>query len=369
LEEKANILDSIDHLITMLGFGPKSLVGIDIGHHSVKVCEIERKGKDEFKIVKFAYSFLPESCRIEDEFTRIDDIVAAIADALKKANITNKNICIGVSGINTMTKRLSIMEGKQEEMADQVLWEAEQYIPFGIDDSTLSYSIISKNNAGAAEVIIAAVKNSLALSYLNIFQKASLKVRIVDLDCFAISNIFELSLAPTIEDKNMGILVLNFGSHKTDLIIMKNDSIYFTKEMYIGGNVITEEIQRQLGLTYEEAENIKTRGDENGNLPEEVVVIIKNNLDIVFDEIKKTLNFFVSTTQEMVVGKCVITGGASLTPGLVEGLEKVLSIKPEYLNPLAKFTYKESKFTEEELDYMASSGVVVLGLALRKLGK
>ena len=358
------ILDAISSFIS--GLTSKGVIGVDIGQNAIKIAEVERKGKAKYEIKKFIYKYLPEGCLIEDDILRPGEIQKILADCFKEKNITNKNVCIGLSGANTVSKKIQVIDGSDSEIADQVLWESEQYIPFGIDDSTVSFSILAKNSAGAAEVMMAAVKNSVADTFEQLIKDADLKLKIIDLDVFALANIYEVAVGNNDEFEG-GVLLIDFGAQKTSLVIINHKVTIFTREMPVGGGIITEEIQRQMALSYEDAENIKIAGDENGNLPQEVVDIMTSNIDTILSEIKKTLNFFISATTEVTIGKCYITGGASLTPGITEGIEQIIGVKPEFINPFVTFSCNEKKFGEELMDYIASSGNIALGLAIRNL--
>ena len=358
-----------NNIADTLGFGPKNLVGLDIGLNSVKVCELQYNPnkRDQYKLVKFAFVDLPEGALIEDEIQKPDEIVEAIKLALKKSKIKIKNACMGMSGPNTMSKRIQLPGGSDEEIEDQVLWESEQFIPFGVDDSTVSYHVIGENAGGGVDVLIAAARNDIVQSFRDLATEAGLDIKVVDLDMFALINSFEHVLKGQTEKYEGSCIVIDFGAQKSDLIIHKNDSILFTREMNIGGVLITEEIQRQLGLNYEEAEGLKIRGDDNGNLPEEIVEIIDAVLESFFSEIKKTLNFYMTASSDEDLTRCYITGGSALIPGFMEGLESVMGMEVSILNPFDKFTVVDNKFDEATLERIASSGLIALGLAMRSL--
>lgn len=361
VEELIEIVQSI------LKIGPTEVVGIDIGQSAIRVAEIINPKKNEYKLVRFAYKQLPEGCLIEDEILRPEDVVAAITECISMVGIKNKNVCIGLSGANTMSKKLQVVDGPEQEIADQVTWESEQYIPFGADEAIISYSVLGKNDGGGVDVMVAAAKKEVVEVYKGLIKNCNLKLKIVDLDLFALSNIYEVVYGAKHREDREGILLIDFGAQKTNIVIYHTNMVVFTREMNIGGMVITEEVQRQLGLSYAEAENLKTVGDQNGNIPEEIVEIIKINLENFLNEIRKTLTFFMTAATDISIGYCYITGGAALTPGLAEGLAKMINVEVCYINPFEVIQVEENAFSEEELNYIASSGCVTLGLALRKM--
>ncbi len=358
-----------DALATIFKIGPSNLVGIDIGLSSVRVAEFSFDKKNRPKLQKFSFRDLSEGCLIEDEIIRPEEISNAIIDCFSESKIKNTNVCIGVSGPNTMSKRITVVAGTKDEIEDQVHWESEQYIPFGIDDSTVSYHIIGENEGGGTDVMVAAIRNDIVESFEEVIKKTKLRCRVVDLNLFALANIFE-TIAPTAElNSPDSILIIDFGAQTTNMIIYKNRTVIFTRELSMGGYLITEEIQRQLGLTFTEAEDLKIHGDESGNLPEEVVEIIEMSLDSFFSEIKKTINFFMTASSEESVDKCYVTGGSSLVPGLIEGLETSLSVTVKLMNPFEKIAINDRNITEDMMSIISSMGLIALGLALRKRPK
>lgn len=360
-----NILSSLKENFNL---GPKNIIGIDIGLSSVKVAELKKSG-NTFKLVGYASTDLPEGCLVEDEIQKPDDILAAIEKSVSKIKTSAPFACIGLYGPNAIARKLQLAGGSFEEIDDQVSWEAEQYLPFPIDNSSLAFHIFGENEGGGVDVLVAAVKNDVLNSFKELVEKAKIKVKVVDLQVTAITNVFEHVFEDKLGDPNSSWIIMDIGAQKTEFIIYRAGAILFSKEMNIGGNMITEEIQRQMGVNYIEAEDLKITGDENGNLPEEIMEIIEDVLEQFFTEIKKTVDFYVTSTSDENLKECVITGGGSLIPGLVEGLEKLLNIGVAVLNPFDRIEYDKKKYDEREIHNIAFRGTVALGLAMRQFGK
>jgi type IV pilus assembly protein PilM len=189
----------------------------------------------------------------------------------------------------------------------------------------------------------------------------------VDLAVTALTNVFETVLGDQLNDPNRSWLFLDIGAQKTIMIIYRQKTVAFSKEMNIGGVMITEEIQRQMGVNYFEAEDLKITGDENGNLPEEILEIVDDTLEAFFTEIKKTVDFYVSSTSDEMLKNCVLTGGGALIPGLVQGLEALLNIEISVLNPFDVIDYDKKKFDDTEIQNIAFRGCVSIGLAMREM--
>ena len=349
--------------------GPKGVIGIDIGLSAIKFAEVIQISPDVFKINKYTSIPLPEGTIIEDEIQKEDEVLKALQKGIKKLNSNNKYVCLGLSGPNTLIKRLQLAGGTDEELEDQVTWEAEQYLPFPIEDGNISYSIIGENLGGGVDVIIGAAKKNVIDSFKEIIERTKLRVKIVDLNAAATVNVFEAVMGEDLTNKGNPWIVMDIGAQKTHFMIYKNGILVFFKEINIGGLTITEEIQRQMGVNYNEAESLKIYGDGSGNIPEEIIDLINQVLDTFFSELKKTVDYWVNSTSEEAFEGCILTGGSALIPGLPEALQELFETDVQILNPFTVMTYNQSNITEDMINEIAFKGVCAIGLAMRSLPK
>lgn len=363
------IQTSVDFVKDTFNLRPKNVVGIDLGSRSVKVAELSHQKNSSYKLLKYASVPLPEGTIMEDEIVKEDDLIAAINRACKEAKIHAEVACIGLSGINTTVKKLQMAAGNDEEIEDQIFWEAEQYINFSPDDATISFHKIGVNEGGGIDVILAAAKNDLIQRYKDVVEKTGLKVKIIDLNTLAIVNVFEHVLATSLEEPNLSWIVADIGAQKTTFLIYRNKSLVFSKEIAFGGTTITEEIQRRLAVNFKQAEELKNQVDENGNLPENVLEIINEMQENFLAELKKTLDFYLKTTSDESFARCYLTGGSAMLPGLITNLQELLDIEVEILNPFTRFEYDDRKIEEHEIGSIAYTGTVALGLAMREWKK
>ncbi len=360
-----SLKDQFDELFGKLN--PGSIVGLDIGAHSIKVCEVSGS-PGKFKLEKFGIFTLSEAVLIEDEIQKPSEISEGVLLALQQANIKSKMVCLGLFGPNTMTKRLNTPEGTKEEIEDHVLWEAEQYITFGADDSQIDFFIVGENEGGGKDALVAAAKNDVIDSFCDLLKdEAKITVKLVDLNVIALSNVFEEVAGDDLEEYSQGTLLLDFGAQSTKIVVYKRGGPIFTKEIPIGGGLITEEIQRQMGVSYEEAEDLKTTPDDNGNLPEEILNIINYQVDQQIAEVRKNINFYVTQGSAERVSYCFVTGGSSLLPGLIDKLSVVAGIPVERLDVFSAIKVNDQKINQD-LDQLAAISPIVIGLAMRKLG-
>ena len=351
----------------LLNLGGGTIVGLDIGLSAIKIAEVDCDHKNNsFTLLKYASVPLPEGAIIEDEIQKKEEIVEAIKEAVDASGVSGNMCCLGIGGPNTVARKLQVAGGTEDEIEDQVVWESEQYLPFDIEDSTVSYHLIGENEGGGVDVIVGAARNDVIANFKELAEEAGLKPKIVDLNILSLVNVFDACYGESLGDPLESHLLLDLGAQTSSFVIYKNGMVLFTKEINVGGVMITEEIQRQMGVNYFEAEDLKITGDENGNLPEEILEIIDDVVEAFFAEIKKTIDFYVSSTSDESLTTCFVTGGSALIPGILEGLEALLGVQVNFMNPFEHFDYDQKKFSEEEINEVAYKGAVVLGLGMRK---
>lgn len=359
----ASLKDQIDELLGKLN--PGGIFGVDIGAHSIKVCELSGS-PGKFKVDKFGAFILSEAAIIEDEFQKPSEIVEGLLEAMKRAGIKSKTACMGLYGPNTMTKRLNVPEGTKEEIEDHIMWEAEQYITFGADESQISFHIIGENEGGGKDALVAAARTDVVESFSNILNDAKITPKIIDLNVIALSNVFEEVFRDDLEEYSQGSLIIDFGAQSTKVIVYKRGGPIFTKELAIGGGLVTEEIQRQMGVSYEEAEDLKTSGDDKGNLSQEVLNIINMQVDQQVAEVKKNINFYITQGSAEKVEYCFVTGGNSLLPGLVDKLSAITGLEVKKMDIFSGIKIDEKK-AENGLENLSAISAVAIGLAMRKV--
>lgn len=364
-----DLIDKIQKSVRdVVDFGPKTIIGVDIGQSAIKACVVSTDKKyTSYKLQHFKRVPLSEGAIIEDEIHKEEEVIEAIASAVSGAGTGVNKACIGISGPSTISRRLQLAGGSIDEIEDQVTWEAEQYIPFNVEESTLSFHLIGENEGGGVDVVVAAAKNSLIQSHRDLVEGAGLRPKIVDLSILACVNLFQFVKDAELKSNDeASAILMDIGAQSTQFVICRDNTIVFTKEIAMGGVMVTEEIQRQMGVNHVDAESLKTVGDENGNLPEEVVEVIEQVNESFIADIKKTIEFYITSTSDESFEKVYLTGGGALTPGLSEGVESALGLEVEFLNPFERLDYGK-KLSEDDLQEIGFLGAASIGLAMRKL--
>ena len=255
---------------------------------------------------------------------------------------------------------------KPDELEEQIQWEAEQHIPFDISEVELDYNILNENpDAGQMDVLLVAAKKDEIQDLVEVVREARLKPLVVDIDAFAIQNVYELNYGYTAGET---LALLNVGAEVTTINIVADGISQFTRDISNGGNMITEEIQKQLQVSYEEAEAYKAGGTVGGAevVPREVDEIVGNVVDSLAGEIQRSLDFFMATSSLEEVQKIFITGGTANIQQLRTAIERRARVPVELLDPFRRVHYDDRKFNRELLKAQAPQASICLGLALRK---
>lgn len=344
---------------------PGENVGIDIGNTAVKVCQVSGS-KGKLKLDKFGSHPLSEAAIIDHEIAKPEEVMEAIQAAMADAGISSKSVTIGIGGNNTMTKRMVVAsEGDQDELESTIRWEAEQFISFGAEESEVDFDILGDTDTGNKDVIVAAARTDLVEKAQDLFGSIQYKIKNIDLNVLAICNIFEATYIHARPDLDEGSVIIDYGAQSIKIIVYRNKGPIFTKEMMMGGTQITEEIQRQLSVSFEEAEDLKKTQDANGNPAKEVAGIMNNILEEQISEIRKNLNFYLAAGSDEKIQYAFLTGGCSQFPLLTNMLSQSLGIELEIFNPFEfGLTSSKSKVKEREAEIIYL-GAVALGLGMR----
>ena len=354
------------------------LVGLDIGSHAIKLVEIEDSKKG--KILKnFGVIGLPQDAIVEGAIKEMEIVSSAIKTLYKNLKIKNKNVVTSISGYSVIVKKISIQKRAEAELDASIQDEAEQYIPFDINDVNLDYEILSppdeegaekkaegeKAERGLMDVMLVAAKKDIVEDYVSLLHLTGLSPAILDVDAFALQNAFELS-----SEKIAGCYALvNVGAEELGINAIKNGVSIFTRDSSYGGYQINEAIMSKFDVSYEEAEKIKLGGTkidhkDKGALEEIFTSVISGWVN----EIKRALDFLATTYPDETIEKIVISGGSCRFPGFQKYLELETEIPVIELNPFGNLQVNDKAFDPKYLTYMAPQAAIAVGLALRSIG-
>jgi type IV pilus assembly protein PilM len=345
----------------------KSLVGLDIGSSAVKAVELKASGKS-YKVTAFGAEAVPPDSIVDGAI--IDG--AAVADAIKRLfesrKIQTSEVAASLSGNAVIVKKITLPVMTDTELAESIYWEAEQYIPFDIQDVNLDYQILDAGDALAGkstmDVLLVAAKKEKIADYTGVIAQAGRTAVVVDVDAFALQNAFEVNYG--IEPGQV-VVLLNAGASATNINILQGDQSVFTRDISIGGNAYTEALQKELNLPYEQADQLKRGESVDGVTFEDARPVLRAVSENVMLEIQKTFDFFKATASSDRIDRIVVSGGASRAEGFLETLTERFEAPVELFDPFKRVAFDAKRFHIDDVEDVARTAAVAVGLGLRRV--
>jgi len=347
----------------------KLAVGLDIGSSAVKLIHL-KESKRGFTLDSFGVAPLPPEAIVDGALMNSAAIVDAIKELFNQAKLKTKNVAIGISGHSVIIKKIALPKMTQEELEESIQWEAEQYIPFDVKDVNIDVQILTPGDdaTGQMDVLLVAAKKDMINDYTAVIAEAGLAPTVVDVDAFAVQNAFEINYEIP---KNETVVLINAGASVVNINVLANGNTTFTRDVSMGGNQFTEEIQKQLNVSYDEAEKLKVGGDigeTDSVIPQEVERVIQGVADQMAGEIQRSLDFYAATAADSRISKVYISGGTAKIPALFKIIEQRVGVPVEILNPFKSIEIDNRKFDPNYLMEIAPSAAVCVGLGLRRQG-
>lgn len=346
-------------------FGRRGSIGLDIGSAYLKVVQL-KDTKGGYELELFDVLPLPPELIVDGSIIDSLRLVDSLKELVRKAKIKTKDTVISLSGHSSVIiKRVSLPEMSEEELSESIKFEAEQYIPFDIKDVNLDFQILGpKEEPGQMDVILVAVKKDVINEYLSVVKEAGLNPLIVDVNSFALENIYEVNyeIEP---DKN--IAIVNIGASTINMNILKGGTSVFTRDSAVGSNLHTEALQREFNLTYENAERLK-KGERVENVsPEDAFPVIESASEEIIGEVKRSFEYFRSTTSEEDFNEVVLSGGCALLRGFPELFAERVGVETKVIEPFKNIKIPK-RFDVAYIEEAAPIAAVATGLALRRPG-
>jgi type IV pilus assembly protein PilM len=294
-------------------------------------------------------------------------VAEAITRLFENKAFKSKEVAASLSGNAVIVKKINLPIMTPTELGDSILWEAEQYIPFDIQDVNLDYQVLD-NGANSEnktmEVLLVAAKKEKIADYTGVITQAGRTPVVVDVDAFALQNAYEVNYGI---DPNAVVVLLNAGASATNINILQGDQSVFTRDISMGGNAYTEALQRELNLPYESADALKRGEPIEGTTYDEARPVLRAVTENVMLEIQKTFDFFKATAASDKIDRIVLSGGASRAEGFTEMLTERFEAPVESFDPFRKVAFDNKKFKTEAAE-IAPTVAVAVGLALRRAG-
>jgi type IV pilus assembly protein PilM len=342
-----------------------NLVGVDIGSSSIKVCQLKETRRG-YGLVRLGFMPLPAQAIVDGHVMNQQAIVEALGRVFSAARIRQREVAMSISGQAVIIRKITVPLMTADELDNQIHWEAEQHIPFDIKDVHIDYEVLRRRpETGQMDLVLVAAKREEINDYMQIARTAKLKPVVIDIDAFTVQNLFEVNrgIPP-----DQTFAIINVGASLTSINIISRGMSAFTRDIANGGNYITEQIQRQLGIAFEQAEQYKcasvTAGP--GAVPSQVFQIIDMVCETIAAEIQRSLDFFLATSGEQEMNRIYLTGGSSVLPALPAAIGRRSRVPVEMIQPLERIGLEAKEIDRALLQGRASQFSVALGLSMRK---
>ncbi len=341
----------------------KQSVGLDIGSSTLKAAELRPSRKNSFELVSLGFEELSPDCIVDGVIISKLPVSDAINRIFTQQNIGNGRVATSISGHSVIVKKISLPVQSDDDLAESIRWEAEQYIPFDIADVNLDYQVLGENaGTGNLDILLVAVKKDKITDYTSVIKMAAKTPVLMDVDAFALHNAYELNYEPTGTNP---VALLDIGATTMTINITSGTDFLFTRDVGVGGQQYTEFIQKEFNLSYSQAQTLK-HGEAVENIdPAEARHVIDSVTEIICLEIQKTYDFFKSTTTVDHIDRMIVSGGAAHTPGLIEALARKFEVPTEKFDSFRKITFDPKRFSSSLIADRAPDLAIAIGLALR----
>jgi type IV pilus assembly protein PilM len=348
----------------VFGKRKKQVVGCDVGSSSIKLVELKPLKNDEFQLVHAAIAELSPEAIVDGAIMDSSLVVDALTRLISENGIKNTKFGGSLSGHSVIIKKIQLPSMTEAELAESIQWEAEQYIPFDINDVNLDYVVLDTSGSDTMDVLLVAVKKDRINDYTSVIVQAGKEPVLVDVDVFAVQNAFETNYS----SRGETVALVNVGASVMNINVLHDGNSVFWRDVAFGGNLYTEAIQREFNLPREEAEQLKLGGQVGQVSRQQVDSVLNAASEDLAAELQKTIDFFVATSSVDRIDRIMLSGGGALAANLSPILQERFQVQVELLNPFRNIRYNESDFDPDWINRNAPAMAVAVGLAIRTVG-
>jgi len=345
-------------------FGKKeNLVGLDIGSRTIKAAEISETNNGR-SLKRFGMADIKPGLIEDGAISEPEEVAESIRNLFKSYNIREKSVAISIGGYSVIVKKINVQTMAEEQLQETINFEAEQYIPFDINDVNLDFQILGPNesNPNQMNVFLVAAKKEMINDYINLVTLAGLNPCIIDVEAFTLQNIFEINY--DVKDENVALI--DIGASKTSLNILKGTSSVFMRDVSLGCAQINQKIISLINCSFEESEAIKLGSETDKISEEDLNQIITTVVTDWCTEIRRALDFFYSTYPDDQIKRIVLSGGGGNITDFRELLATEASAEVETINPFGNFSI-DSSLDSTYIQQIAPQAAISMGLAIRKI--
>lgn len=342
------------------------LIGVDISSSAVKLVELTDTGKELYRVERYAIKSLPKDAVVDGNISNLDAVSSVLRQAWLQMDTRIKNVALALPSSAVITKKIIVPAGlREQDLETQVEAEANQYIPFSLDEVNLDFQVLgpAPNLPDEVEVLIAASRKEKVEDRVAVAESAGLKALVMDVESFATQTAYDLMVRQLPNGgKDQTIAVVDIGATTMHLLVVHNNQAVYMREQAFGGDQLTQEIQRRFSLSAEEAELAKRQGGLPENYETEVLQPFTDTLSL---EVARALQFFFSSTQFNHVDHIVLAGGCAAIPGLDDVVSSRTQVNTQIANPFANMALS-SRIKPRQLTLDAPALIIACGLAMRR---
>jgi type IV pilus assembly protein PilM len=348
----------------VFGRAKKHVVGCDVGSSSIKIVELKPLKNDEYQLLHAAIANLSPEAIVDGAIMDSSLVVEALSRLIADNSIKNPNFGGSLSGHSVIIKKIQLPLMTDAELAESIQWEAEQYIPFDINDVNLDYVVLESSAGDTMDVLLVAVKKDRIADYTSVIVQAGRDPVLVDVDVFSLQNAFEANYSA----EGTTTALVNIGASVMNINVLHQGTSIFWRDVAFGGNQYTEAIQRELNLPREDAERLKLGERVGEHSLQQVMGVLNGVSEDLAAELQKTIDFFVATSSVDRIDRLLLAGGSAQVLNLDEVLKERFQVDVEVMNPFRNIRYSESDFDPEWINRHAPAMSVAVGLAVRTVG-
>jgi type IV pilus assembly protein PilM len=342
------------------------LFGLDISSSSVKMLELVDAGKGGYRVERYAIEPLARDSVVDGNINNLEAVGEAVKRAYQRLGTRTKHVAMAVPTGAVISKKIIVPAAlREEELEIQVESEANQYIPFALEEVNLDFQVLgpSPSNPEEQEVLIAATRKEKVEDRVAVADIGGLKPLVMDVESFAQQTALSLVVQGLPGGgKDQNVAVVDVGANVMNVTVLRNDQSVYTREQAFGGNQLTQDIVSRYGMTAEEAENAK----RSGGLPDDFEVeVMKPFMENLSMEVQRALQFFFTSTQYHAVDHILLAGGSAVIPGLDEVVNTRTQVPTSVANPFA-LMQASPRIQLKRLMVDAPSLIVACGLAMRR---
>jgi type IV pilus assembly protein PilM len=337
------------------------VVGVDIGSHAVKVCQLQRTEKG-YAVVNLGSSVLPEGAVDDGTLNDPEAVGQVISELFKNLKIKNKKVGFSISGYSVIVKKVNLSVMDDDKLEEHIMAEAEQYIPFDIEDVYLDFQDLKTNTADSdrTDVMLVAAKKEIVDGYLEMLENLDLQPVLVDVDGFALENTYECNFP-----KNENVALVDIGASKMNINILTGGISVVARDIVVGSRQLTDQIQNAFDLSYEEAEALKLGFIPAAEKQSQIEAIFTSTCTQWVLEIKKAIDLYHSNHPDEPLTKLVLSGGGSKVSGLTDFLASETSLPVVLFNPFENMVINSKKIDTEYLKSIGPEMAIATGIAIR----